>query len=104
MFVKFFFPALFSWIFREEEFQLQKRKKRKIKGNSRLSFADDFENGSEEEDGEYSNNPFSPFFIFIFLHSKYRIFYFCRKEKGKLYWLVVLQFVWKRVKRNGYSC
>ncbi|KAK8582459.1 hypothetical protein V6N13_069236 [Hibiscus sabdariffa] len=36
----------------EEEFQLQKRKKRKVKGNSRLSFADDLENGSEEEDAE----------------------------------------------------
>ncbi|KAG2703206.1 hypothetical protein I3760_06G127400 [Carya illinoinensis] len=36
----------------EEELQLKKRKQRKIKGNSRLSFADDIENGSEEEDGE----------------------------------------------------
>ncbi|XP_039058652.1 protein XAP5 CIRCADIAN TIMEKEEPER-like isoform X1 [Hibiscus syriacus] len=36
----------------EEELQLQKRKKRKVKGNSRLSFADDLENGSEEEDAE----------------------------------------------------
>lgn len=36
--------------FREEELQLQKRKKRKIKGNTRLSFSDDIENGSEEED------------------------------------------------------
>ncbi|BBH06949.1 XAP5 family protein [Prunus dulcis] len=36
----------------EEEFQLQKRKKRKIKGSSRLSFAEDIEDGSEEEDGE----------------------------------------------------
>ncbi|XP_017632091.1 protein XAP5 CIRCADIAN TIMEKEEPER isoform X1 [Gossypium arboreum] len=36
----------------EEELQLQKRKKRKVKGNSRLSFADDFDNGSEEEDDE----------------------------------------------------
>lgn len=39
---------------REEELQLQKRKKRKIKGNPRLSFADDVENGSEEEDAEDS--------------------------------------------------
>lgn len=38
--------------YREEELQLKKRKQRKIKGNSRLSFADDIENGSEEEDGE----------------------------------------------------
>ncbi|KAJ6985705.1 protein XAP5 CIRCADIAN TIMEKEEPER [Populus alba x Populus x berolinensis] len=36
----------------EEDLQLQKRKKRKIKGSSKLSFADDFENGSDEEDGE----------------------------------------------------
>ncbi|XP_023513349.1 protein XAP5 CIRCADIAN TIMEKEEPER isoform X2 [Cucurbita pepo subsp. pepo] len=34
----------------EEELQLQKRRKRKIKGNSRLSFSDDFENGSDEDD------------------------------------------------------
>lgn len=36
----------------EEELLLQKRKKRKIKGNCKLSFVDDIENGSEEEDGE----------------------------------------------------
>ncbi|GLT42891.1 hypothetical protein SLA2020_168690 [Shorea laevis] len=36
----------------EEELQLQKRKKRKIQGSSKLSFADDMDNGSEEEDGE----------------------------------------------------
>ena len=41
---------------REEELQLQKRKKRKVKGNSRLSFADDIENGSEEEDGKNSKH------------------------------------------------
>ncbi|XP_021900451.1 protein XAP5 CIRCADIAN TIMEKEEPER [Carica papaya] len=40
----------------EEEFKLQKRKKRKTKGNSRLSFADDMDNGSEEEDGENNNS------------------------------------------------
>lgn len=33
---------------------MQKRKKRKIKGSSKLSFADDFENGSDEEDVENS--------------------------------------------------
>lgn len=37
-------------VFREEELQLQKRRKRKIRGNSRLSFSDDFENGSDEDD------------------------------------------------------
>ncbi|KAF9676124.1 hypothetical protein SADUNF_Sadunf09G0105600 [Salix dunnii] len=37
---------------KEEELQLQKRKKRKTKGSSKLSFVDDFENGSDEEDGE----------------------------------------------------
>ncbi|KAJ8765074.1 hypothetical protein K2173_010553 [Erythroxylum novogranatense] len=36
----------------EEELQLAKRKKRKTKGNSRLSFSDDIENGGEEEDEE----------------------------------------------------
>ncbi|RVW96581.1 Protein XAP5 CIRCADIAN TIMEKEEPER [Vitis vinifera] len=41
-----------EYVEKEEELQLQKRKKRKIKGNSRLSFSDDIENGSEEEDGE----------------------------------------------------
>lgn len=34
--------------------QLQKRKKRKTRGNSRLSFAEDIESDSEEENGEYS--------------------------------------------------
>ncbi|KAM3695528.1 hypothetical protein ACJW31_07G139400 [Castanea mollissima] len=34
------------------ELQLKKRKQRKIKGNSRLSFIDDIENGSEEEEEE----------------------------------------------------
>ncbi|XVF45474.1 hypothetical protein PTKIN_Ptkin02bG0209300 [Pterospermum kingtungense] len=40
----------------EEELQLQKRRKRKVKGHSRLSFADDMENGSEEEDDENKNS------------------------------------------------
>lgn len=41
--------------YREEELQLEKRnKKRKIKGSSRLSFAEDFENGSDDDDGENS--------------------------------------------------
>ncbi|XP_010906326.1 protein XAP5 CIRCADIAN TIMEKEEPER [Elaeis guineensis] len=40
----------------EEELQLQKRKKRRIKGDPRLSFADDFENGSDEEDIENKEN------------------------------------------------
>ncbi|KAG5526768.1 hypothetical protein RHGRI_032882 [Rhododendron griersonianum] len=34
----------------EEELQAQKRQKRKVKGNPRLSFSEDIENGSEEED------------------------------------------------------
>ena len=44
--------------FREEELQLQKRKKRKIKGSSRLSFTDDIENGSDEDDGDIGKNFF----------------------------------------------
>ncbi|CAM8899304.1 hypothetical protein QQ045_009936 [Rhodiola kirilowii] len=36
----------------EDELLQQKRKKRKIKGGSRLSFVDDIDNGSEDEDGE----------------------------------------------------
>ncbi|GFY94606.1 XAP5 family protein [Actinidia rufa] len=36
----------------EEELQAQKRQKRKIKGNPRLSFSEDIENGSEEDEGE----------------------------------------------------
>eukprot|EP00268_Persea_americana_P034845 TRINITY_DN34437_c0_g1_i3.p1 TRINITY_DN34437_c0_g1~~TRINITY_DN34437_c0_g1_i3.p1 ORF type:complete len:218 (-),score=55.49 TRINITY_DN34437_c0_g1_i3:1336-1989(-) len=40
----------------EEELELQKRKKRRVgKGNSRLSFADDIENESDEEAGESDN-------------------------------------------------
>lgn len=42
--------------FREEELQLQKRKKRRVKPNSRLSFSDDIENESDEEAGENSEN------------------------------------------------
>lgn len=38
-----------------KELQLKKRKQRKIKGNSRLSFIDDIENGSEEEEEENGN-------------------------------------------------
>ncbi|KAF3796395.1 XAP5 CIRCADIAN TIMEKEEPER protein [Nymphaea thermarum] len=34
----------------EEELQMQKRKKRRVKGNPRLSFTDDIDNGSEEEE------------------------------------------------------
>lgn len=52
LYVKGIFIYMFLHICcREEELQLQKRKKRKIKGNSRLSFSDDFEDRSEEEDG-----------------------------------------------------
>ncbi|OMO74440.1 Translocon-associated protein (TRAP), alpha subunit [Corchorus capsularis] len=36
----------------EEELQMQKRRKRKVKGNPRLSFTDDMDDGSDEEDGE----------------------------------------------------
>ncbi|KAI3670225.1 hypothetical protein L1987_88043 [Smallanthus sonchifolius] len=47
---------------REEELQLQKLKKRKIKANPRLSFSEDVENG-EEEDGEDKNTePILPYF------------------------------------------
>ncbi|XP_008812586.2 protein XAP5 CIRCADIAN TIMEKEEPER-like [Phoenix dactylifera] len=40
----------------EEKLQFQKRKKRRIKGDARLSFADDIENGSNEEDAENKEN------------------------------------------------
>ncbi|XP_008795340.1 protein XAP5 CIRCADIAN TIMEKEEPER [Phoenix dactylifera] len=40
----------------EEELELQKRKKRRIKGDPRLSFADDIENGSDEDDAENKEN------------------------------------------------
>ncbi|RWW11603.1 hypothetical protein GW17_00024772 [Ensete ventricosum] len=36
----------------EEELQMQKRKKRRVKGDSRLSFFDEIDNGSDEEDME----------------------------------------------------
>lgn len=39
----------------EEELELQKRKKRRVKGDSRLSFADDFENGSDDDDADAEN-------------------------------------------------
>ena len=42
--------------YREEELQLQKRRKRKVKGNPRLSFADDLDNGSEEDEAENSED------------------------------------------------
>lgn len=47
--LKFYSPFFFC---REEELQLQKLKKRKIKADPRLSFADEFENDNEEEDEE----------------------------------------------------
>lgn len=37
---------------------MKKRKQRKIKGSSRLSFVDDIENGSEEEDCENGKDIF----------------------------------------------
>ncbi|XP_020582715.1 protein XAP5 CIRCADIAN TIMEKEEPER isoform X2 [Phalaenopsis equestris] len=36
----------------EEELQMQKRKKRRVKGDARLSFNEDIDNGSDEEDAE----------------------------------------------------
>uniref|UniRef100_A0A7C9DHP1 FAM50A/XAP5 C-terminal domain-containing protein n=1 Tax=Opuntia streptacantha TaxID=393608 RepID=A0A7C9DHP1_OPUST len=36
----------------EARLQLEKRQKRKIKGSSRLSFAEDLDDGADEEDGE----------------------------------------------------
>lgn len=50
---------------REEELQLEKRKKRKIKGNSRLSFADDFESENEEENGEIGEYTHTHTLIFV---------------------------------------
>lgn len=47
---QFYFWSIFFG--REEELQLQKLKKRKIKADPRLSFADEFENDNEEEDEE----------------------------------------------------
>ncbi|GJN34475.1 hypothetical protein PR202_gb23138 [Eleusine coracana subsp. coracana] len=39
----------------EEELQMQKRKKRRVRGDPRLSFCDDIENGSDEDD--FENEP-----------------------------------------------
>ncbi|ERN13450.1 protein XAP5 CIRCADIAN TIMEKEEPER [Amborella trichopoda] len=39
----------------EEELQMQKRKKRRVKGDARLSFADEIEDGSDEETEESEN-------------------------------------------------
>lgn len=52
--VHFGWFVVYYTLYREEELQLEKRKKRKIKGNSRLSFAEDIDNGSEEDEGESS--------------------------------------------------
>lgn len=49
-----FLKLIISLGFREEELQLQKLKKRKVKVDPRLSFCDDFENGNEDEDSETS--------------------------------------------------
>ncbi|OAY84017.1 protein XAP5 CIRCADIAN TIMEKEEPER [Ananas comosus] len=40
----------------EDELQLQKRKKRRVKGDPRLSFVDDIENESDEDDAENQEN------------------------------------------------
>ncbi|KAK9136471.1 hypothetical protein Syun_015801 [Stephania yunnanensis] len=40
----------------EEELQLQKRKKRKIKADSRLSFAEEIDNGSDDDDAQNQEN------------------------------------------------
>ena len=45
--------------YREDELQLQKLKKRKVKVDPRLSFCDDIENSNEEEDVENSKLSFS---------------------------------------------
>ncbi|KAI0502658.1 hypothetical protein KFK09_017614 [Dendrobium nobile] len=42
----------------EEELQMQKRKKRRVKGDARLSFNDDIDNGSDEEDLENNQKKF----------------------------------------------
>jgi protein FAM50 len=38
--------------FREEELQMQKRKKRRVRGDPRLSFFDEIENGSDDDEFE----------------------------------------------------
>lgn len=45
---------LLLFCYREEELEAQKRKKRRLKGDSRLSFVDDIENESDEEEADYS--------------------------------------------------
>lgn len=40
------------FVFREEELQMQKRKKRRVRGDPRLSFCDEIENGSDEDEFE----------------------------------------------------
>lgn len=46
----------FCLFIREEELQLQKLKKRKVKADPRLSFHDDLDDGNEEEDDEDSKH------------------------------------------------
>lgn len=57
--------SIVSSLYREEELQLQKLKKRKIKADPRLSFADDFENSTEEDEENSEYYHFYPFALFI---------------------------------------
>lgn len=68
--LQFFFKKKLN--FREEELQLQKLKKRKVKVDPRLSFCDDIDNSNEEEDVDNSklSNTFLRFtHIWLFQHS-----------------------------------
>lgn len=64
LFTLFIITNLCLFSFREEELQMQKLKKRKIKADPRLSFADDFENDNDEEDEENSKH-FSHCVLFV---------------------------------------
>lgn len=79
MFFKFLLNILFHYLkgrvtfvlfcYREEELEAQKRKRRRVRGDSRLSFNDDIENESddEEEKADYSMH-LSFFCYFDVLH------------------------------------
>lgn len=55
------FSSLFVLTCREEKLQLEKRQKRKRRVNARLSFAEDLDNETEEEDENSEKFPYLDF-------------------------------------------
>jgi hypothetical protein len=72
---------------REEELQAQKRKRRRVKGDSRLSFVDDIENESDEEEADFSTL-FPSFASFLFATSL--VLFCCWNILLFLYFMIVI--------------